>query len=572
MIDDLKDISANFEDAESAVARYDSDGVISFRHTDKKNTYQQLFEDFKVLHRFTGKVGDIVDRTIDQPFYEDIDAFVAEVQQLSISNYKTKNRIGVTNIVHLPGSYESMEVLKTEVGLDDLFSSDSFYAEQMKLEYEAWKQLNADQDITQEDYQMGILNTRAFGYESIRDTQENREFWGNIAALVVIIGVTVVAVVVPPVGIPLALGVGGLYGSLELGSAVSGKDWISGRELGTGERWFRGALAPLDIVPGAMAVKKFSGVARTASLGTDLGKQGMKTSLQTQTQSGIQKVNDLAITAGKQAASRLKSAGAVVKERALEVPPKLANGAIEAGRVVDKTVENLGNLFRSKNSSHEFAFAGDVGKQTTTKPRSVEDTVTNVLSNIKWLNIEGKVVASNAEVVTRLIPGTPGNVTGGNSTKLGQNLLESMGLLRSASRKGYQAQHIIPKSLKNHPVLKKIGMDMDHADNGIFLPIPAKDPSALSRHRGFHSVYNNVVKDQLDKININQNIMDLEQQVFELQLKLKKGTESGLPLYKSKVLDIGIEKFYKTKLNEEIKIWQRGGGATEELWERWLNK
>ncbi|TKH38270.1 hypothetical protein FC690_07115 [Bacillus cereus] len=135
-----------------------------------------------------------------------------------------------------------------------------------------------------------------------------------------------------------------------------------------------------------------------------------------------------------------------------------------------------------------------------------------------------------------------------------------MGLPRSASWKGYQAQHIIPKNLRNHPVLKKIGMDMDHADNGIFLPIPAKDPSALSRHRGFHSVYNNVVKDQLDKLNINQSIKELEQQVFELQQKLKKGTESG------------IEKFYKTKLNEEIKIWQRGGSATEELWERWINK
>jgi hypothetical protein len=56
----------------------------------------------------------------------------------------------------------------------------------------------------------------------------------------------------------------------------------------------------------------------------------------------------------------------------------------------------LGNLFRSKNSSHEFAFAGDVGKQTTTKPRSVEDTVRDKLSNIKWLNIEGKGVARGA--------------------------------------------------------------------------------------------------------------------------------------------------------------------------------
>ncbi|HFI2421193.1 AHH domain-containing protein [Bacillus paranthracis] len=186
-------------------------------------------------------------------------------------------------------------------------------------------------------------------------------------------------------------------------------------------------------------------------------------------------------------------------------------------------------------------------------------------------NLESGGVKGTGEA-TRLIPGTPGKVTGGSSTKLGQNLLESMGLPRSASWKGYQAQHIIPKNLRNHPVLKRIGMDMDHADNGIFLPIPAKDPSALSRHRGFHSVYNNVVKDQLDKLNINQSIKELEQQVFELQQKLKKGTESGLPLYKSKVLEIGIEKFYKTKLNEEIKIWQRGGGATEELWERWINK
>ncbi|MBA4538226.1 AHH domain-containing protein [Bacillus aquiflavi] len=181
---------------------------------------------------------------------------------------------------------------------------------------------------------------------------------------------------------------------------------------------------------------------------------------------------------------------------------------------------------------------------------------------------EGKKVTNT----NRLIPGKPGVVTGGNSTKLGKNLLESMGLPSSVSWKGYQAQHIIPKNLKNHPVLKKIGIEMDHAKNGIFLLIPTKDPSALSRHRGFHSIYNNVVKDQLDKLNINRSVDELEKQVFELQQILKKGTESGLPLYKSKVLEIGIEKFYKTRLNEEIKIWQRGGGATEELWERWINK
>lgn len=33
---------------------------------------------------------------------------------------------------------------------------------------------------------------------------------------------------------------------LELSSAVSGKDWISGRELGTAECWTRGLLAPVE--------------------------------------------------------------------------------------------------------------------------------------------------------------------------------------------------------------------------------------------------------------------------------------------------------------------------------------
>ncbi|MED3652674.1 hypothetical protein P4491_19895, partial [Heyndrickxia sporothermodurans] len=60
MIDDLKDITDNLEDAESDIASLDSDGVISFHHTSQKDKFQQLYEDFEVLHRFTGKVGDIV--------------------------------------------------------------------------------------------------------------------------------------------------------------------------------------------------------------------------------------------------------------------------------------------------------------------------------------------------------------------------------------------------------------------------------------------------------------------------------------------------------------------------------
>ena len=59
----------------------------------------------------------------------------------------------------------------------------------------------------------------------------------------------------------------------------------------------------------------------------------------------------------------------------------------------------------------------------------------------------------------RLVAGTPGIVTGGSSQKLGKNMMQSMGLSRRTKWTGYQAQHIIPVELRNHPVLKKMGFD-----------------------------------------------------------------------------------------------------------------
>ncbi len=85
------------------------------------------------MHDFTGKVGDIVDRTIDQPFYEDIDAFVSSMQQATISNYTTKNRIGATDEItyYAQGMNYTTRQPKSEVSIDDLLSGDNFYADQM---------------------------------------------------------------------------------------------------------------------------------------------------------------------------------------------------------------------------------------------------------------------------------------------------------------------------------------------------------------------------------------------------------------------------------------------------------
>src|SRR5690625_6176203 len=96
----------------------------------------------------------------------------------------------------------------------------------------------------------------------------NKEFWVSIAALAVIITATVIF---PPAGLTLAAA----YGAYELTNAGRGEDLASGRELGTSERWFRGLLAPLDIVPGLGAAQKFATTGRLTSNVADVFKIGL---------------------------------------------------------------------------------------------------------------------------------------------------------------------------------------------------------------------------------------------------------------------------------------------------------
>ena len=145
----------------------------------------------------------------------------------------------------------------------------------------------------------------------------------------------------------------------------------------------------------------------------------------------------------------------------------------------------------------------------------------------------------------RMIPGIPGEVAGGSSTKLGRNLMAEMGLPRGTSWTGYQAQHIIPSEVRAHAVLKRIGMNLDDASNGQFLRTPDGMTSAMSRHRGYHSVYNEVVERALSRMDASAPIRQLEQQVYGLQQRLGTLQQAGMPLYPSH-------------------------GATVELWERTL--
>ncbi|PEL39247.1 AHH domain-containing protein [Bacillus wiedmannii] len=539
----------------------DSDGSIHFNPKDQSQKIGELLDSYSTLQKYCGEAGRLVSEHIDKPFLVEMDKFAQKMRDTSILSFKTDNRIGSTTTTVLPDAHagygsvpQTIKTKKDKITIEDIFKDSPAFDNVLREEYKELKKQNPDAKLNYEEYKKVVPSTRGFEYKSIEDEQKKLEMVRDIG---IGVGIIITTILCPPLGAAAAV----VYGAVQIKSGIDGEDWGTHRKLSQEERVGNIIFGGLDAIPvvGAVGkgVKAFKGTSELADLAKLLKfKEGMpgfnpnlgKNVVQSLKENNLLK--NLKIQ-GWKTVDKINDADYFIKG--------LVAKGVDSVTPFVKGVEIMpdGSVVRSgTNYSGKFQEAHDASKAS----------IQSRISNLESGGVKGTGEA------TRLIPGTPGKVTGGSSTKLGQNLLESMGLPRSASRKGYQAQHIIPKNLRNHPVLKKIGMDMDHADNGIFLPIPAKDPSALSRHRGFHSVYNNVVKDQLDKLNINQSIKELEQQVFELQQKLKKGTESGLPLYKSKVLEIGIEKFYKTKLNEEIKIWQRGGGATEELWERWINK
>ena len=180
---------------------------------------------------------------------------------------------------------------------------------------------------------------------------------------------------------------------------------------------------------------------------------------------------------------------------------------------------------------------------------------------------------------SRLVPGTRGIVTGGDSDVLGQNLFEEMGLPRNTSRKGYQAQHIIPRELRNHPVLRKIGMDLDHASNGMFLrERRTGGSSATSRHQGYHKQYTNIIEQALDNMDMSKSAFTLEREVYQSQQSAKNMLQNGTPMYKKDHVPDSAKNKNQNVKNIKIgkgseKIYGVDGGErTEDFIRRMLEK
>ncbi|SDM25696.1 hypothetical protein [Sediminibacillus halophilus] len=238
---------------------------------------------------------------------------------------------------------------------------------------------------------------------------------GNIGALAVVVGATVLAVVVPPVGVPLALTVGTAYGTMELGTAVTGKDWASGRELGTGERWLRGALSPLDIVPGVAGIKRFSSGVRTANQAANLGQFGLKAGLKTSIQQELRHVGNMVTAAGRQSTARLKSAGAALKDRAIR-------DAITTGKAADSMVTSAKNIASPRRvvSMNELGNVHIPAENTRFFENKIKDTLTKADGASVSLGVKGtgnKIDSDTIKKYIRDIEGRTGRELPKNQTE-----------------------------------------------------------------------------------------------------------------------------------------------------------
>jgi RHS repeat-associated protein len=135
--------------------------------------------------------------------------------------------------------------------------------------------------------------------------------------------------------------------------------------------------------------------------------------------------------------------------------------------IADNQLRMLGQYHDEETGLHYNRFRyydPEAGQSVSQDPIGLLSAINNYQyapNNFAWTDPLGL----NYE---RRLSGTPGIVTGGSSTKLGKNLSEAMGRARSAKWTGYQAQHLIASESRSHPVLRKVGIDLDDASNGIF--------------------------------------------------------------------------------------------------------
>lgn len=374
VIDDLKDITKNLEKAEEKISAKDEDGVVSFHHLDRTTTYQEIYEKMEVLYGFTNKAHDLVDETIDEKFYQEIDKYAVAMRDLTINKYSTKNITGATKqeLVFTSSSMQEMQtVSKDKITVDDLFSDSSPLGKKMKAEFDQYK-LTQDKEIEYKDYKQSMLNTGAFEYTSIKDKQMKKETWVNLGIAAVII---IASIAFPPAGMAL----GFVVSSLEVGSAITGKDWVSGRELGTGERVFRGILGGVGLGGELYALNAFSKNVRLANQ-IKYGGEGA---------TSVQHLGDMVANSGKTSYGRVTEFGNSVKLNSTDsgikytknINPRNKNPRFKPQKI---TLNNGEIAYKAKDGT------------LVRSPDYLDD-----IGNIKWPKEQGFVTDANGKAIIK---------------------------------------------------------------------------------------------------------------------------------------------------------------------------
>ncbi|WP_332238751.1 polymorphic toxin type 15 domain-containing protein [Sporolactobacillus sp. KGMB 08714] len=266
----MRQMDRTLQQIQKAIDDLDEDRRLWFSYKSQAGALDKLGDDYRKLDTFTGEAGDAVSRHIDDPFYKQMDAFVAEMAQVSISQYHTQNTLNVKEYraaspLASVAAYEP--VTKQSITFDDLFNSSSLMAASLKKEYESYRAAAGKQagDVTFDQYKESIQYSRGFDYQSIKDKQMDQEFWVNLGIGAAIVILTIAC---PPAGIAA----GAAYGAMQLTDAATGTSLISGRKLSTEERVTEGIFGVLDGVPAFKAAGAFSAIGRMGTKGvTTLG-------------------------------------------------------------------------------------------------------------------------------------------------------------------------------------------------------------------------------------------------------------------------------------------------------------
>lgn len=350
------------EDIESKIKDKDSDRSISFTHTSKKSKIEELFKDYQKLADFCLKSGSLVADHIDSPFYKKIDAFAEKMRGLTIHNYTTVNRIGSkeTTYVGYGMSKQAVETDKAKVSVNDIFKDSESFDHVLSKEFEEFQINHPDIELSYEEYTKAIASSRGFEYESIGDVQKNQELWRDLLAGA---GIIVLTIFCAPAGLTVAVA----YGGANIASAATGKDWMTQRELNTGERFERGVFGALDIIPGAAAAK---GSFKSAAT---IGQISSKTEHMVQSLKDSKNIwaNRMKVN-GLKAQDRLNDAGFAIKKqfaKSADALSDIARGA-EAG---------AGGTLVRKGSNYS-AHVNDAHKASKTK---IQDSIQRVEKEIE---------------------------------------------------------------------------------------------------------------------------------------------------------------------------------------------